>query len=266
MPTIQTPLQHSFSIKDAPGASRGVSKKVRALSCGFAKVTHDGGMNKLLPLVVFAAFVTTLLGEPKPANPSEKWEKSIAAFEESDKKSPPPQGAILFIGASGIARWKTLKEDFPGHTVINRGFGGSQIADSTNYADRIVIPYHPKTIVFQAGGNDINAGKAPEQVAKDFEIFVGKVRSALPDVRILFIGQGPSSARWEQRDKQQKLNELVKEFTGKGENMTFIPMWEPYIGADGKPNDSLFVEDKLHHNAEGYKIRTKIVKAALEAK
>lgn len=207
-----------------------------------------------------------LWSEPKPAQPSKSWEKAIAAFEEADKTAPPPKDAVLFIGASGIARWKTLKEDFPGHTVINRGFGGSQIADSTYYADRIVIPYRPKTIVFQAGGNDINAGKSAEDVARDFEAFVAKVRDALPGVRIFFIGQGPSSARWEQRDKQQQLNKLVQEFISNGKNMVFIPMWDPFVGSDGKPNDSLFVEDKLHHNAEGYKIRARIVNEYLGGK
>jgi hypothetical protein len=112
-----------------------------------------------------------------------------------------------------------------------------------------------------------SAGRSrPENVAKDFEALVVKVRAALPEVRILFIGQGPSSARWEQRDKQQQLNKLVQEFIGKEKNMTFIPMWDPFVGADGKPDDSLFVEDKLHHNAEGDKIRARIVSAYLETR
>lgn len=222
-------------------------------------------MNKLPLLLLFVTLATSLWSEPKPALPGVKWEKAIAAFEESDKKSPPPQGAVLFIGASGIARWKTLQEDFPGHSVINRGFGGSEIADSTCFAERIIIPYHPKTIVFQAGGNDINAGKSPEQVAQDFESFVTKVRSGLPDVRIVYLGQGPSTKRWEQRDKQQ-LNQLVKDIIAKGRNMTFVDMWAVFLGPDGKPNDSLFVEDKLHHNAEGYKIRTQLVKPILDEK
>jgi lysophospholipase L1-like esterase len=223
-------------------------------------------MFKLLSLLVFIVFATPLWSETKPALPSQKWEPAIGAFEQADKQSPPPQKAVLFIGASGIARWKSLKEDFPEQRVINRGFGGSQIEDATYFADRIVFPYKPKTIVFQSGGNDINAGKSTEQVAKDFASFIAKVRASLPDVRILFIGQGPSTKRWEQRDKQQKLNQLVKDIIAKGKNMVFIDMWEPFLGPDGKPNDSLFVEDKLHHNAEGYKIRTRIVKPFLEGK
>jgi lysophospholipase L1-like esterase len=223
-------------------------------------------MNKMLSLLAIVALSSPLLSETKPAHPSQKWEKAIAAFEDADKKSQPPQGAVLFIGASGIARWKTLKEDFPGHTVINRGFGGSQIEDSTYFAERIIIPYKPKTIVFQAGGNDLNAGKSPEQTAKDFEALVTKVRTALPDVRILFTEQAPSSKRWDQREKQQELNRLVKDFTTKGKNLGFIPMWNEFIGPDGKPIDALYVEDKLHNNEAGYKIRTRIVKTFLDTK
>ena len=175
-------------------------------------------------------------------------------------------GGIEFIGASGITRWKSLEQDFPGLPVFNRGFGGSQIEDAIFYADRIVIPYRPKLIVFQSGGNDINAGKSPERVARDFEAFVAKVRAALPDVRILFTEQAPSSKRWDQREKQQQLNKLVKDFVEHGKNLGFIPMWNEFIGSDGRPNDSLYVDDKLHNNAEGYKIRVRVVKPFLEGK
>jgi len=92
---------------------------------------------------------------------SERFEKAILAYEAADKTSPPPQNAILFTGASNIVGWKTLVEDFPGLAVINRGFGGSHIADCVFYADRIVIPSKPRMIVFRAAGNDIQAGKTP---------------------------------------------------------------------------------------------------------
>ncbi len=49
--------------------------------------------------------------------------------------------------------------------MINRGFGGSLIQDSTLYADRIAIPYKPKIIVLCAGTNDLAYGnKNPQQV------------------------------------------------------------------------------------------------------
>src|SRR5262249_20583182 len=69
-------------------------------------------------------------------SPRERWETAIRAFEEEDKVSPPPKGAVLFVGASSVKLWKTLAEDFPGYKVINRGFGGSEMGDSAYFADR----------------------------------------------------------------------------------------------------------------------------------
>src|SRR5579859_3047551 len=59
---------------------------------------------------------------------SRKWEKDIAAFEASDRTNPPPKDCIVFVGSSSIRFWSSLKEDFPGLPVVNRGFGGSELA------------------------------------------------------------------------------------------------------------------------------------------
>src|SRR5687768_11119121 len=77
------------------------------------------------------------------ASDSTKWEKEIAAYEERDRRSPPPKGSILFVGSSSIRLWSTLEADFPKHRVLNRGVGGSQIADATHFAERIIFPYEP---------------------------------------------------------------------------------------------------------------------------
>src|SRR5689334_23351105 len=83
--------------------------------------------------------------------PTNKWEADIKKFEEADRQQPPPKGAVLFVGSSSIRMWKDLAADFPDTKVINRGFGGSEIADSTYFADRIVIPYQPRLVVLYAG-------------------------------------------------------------------------------------------------------------------
>src|ERR1700690_91080 len=72
---------------------------------------------------------------------SSKWEPEIAAFEASDRTNPPPKGCIVFVGSSSIRLWSTLQIDFPGLPVVNRGFGGSEIADSVNLAERIITKY-----------------------------------------------------------------------------------------------------------------------------
>ena len=213
---------------------------------------------------ILCAFIVSFVAARAEPVVVHAFEKEIAAYEAADKTDPPPPGAILFTGASGIRLWKTLAQDFPGFTVINRGFGGSQLSDSVYFAERIVIPYHPKTIVIQAGGNDINAGKTPEQVLADFQAWVVKVRAALPDVRLVYLGQGPSPARWTQREKQQRANQLVRDYIAAGKNMAFVDIWAPCIGPDGEPRPELYVADKLHPSAAQYQIRAKLIRPALE--
>jgi CubicO group peptidase (beta-lactamase class C family)/predicted glycoside hydrolase/deacetylase ChbG (UPF0249 family)/lysophospholipase L1-like esterase len=196
---------------------------------------------------------------------SASWEKEIRAFELADQASPPPQGAILFIGSSSTRLWKTLARDFSDHQVINRGFGGSQIADSVYFADRIVIPYQPHMIVLQAGGNDISAGKTPEQVLADFRAFVEKVRAKLPGTRIAFVAISPSPLRWAQAPRQKKANLLIEEFIRAGKDLDFIALWDQFLGPDGNPRADLFLFDRLHNNAQGYKIRADVVRPHLRS-
>jgi lysophospholipase L1-like esterase len=217
------------------------------------------------------AFVVSLLGwavacqllGAEKAGP-ERWQKAIAAFEAADRVSPPPQGAILFIGSSTIVRWKTLARDFPEHPVINRGFGGSQIADSVFYADRIVIPYRPRLIVLRAGGNDIHAGKTPEQVATDFQAFVEQVRAKLPEVRIAYMTINATPSRWANVEREMQANQLIKTYIAAGKNLDYIDTFDVTLGADGKPREELFVKDRLHFNDEGYKVLASLVRKHLE--
>jgi hypothetical protein len=69
------------------------------------------------------------------------WKKAIRRFEESDRAHAPQPGVIVFTGSSSINFWKTLAQDMAPLNVVNRGFGGSQMAHVTHYATRIVLRY-----------------------------------------------------------------------------------------------------------------------------
>ena len=147
---------------------------------------------------------------PRPPPPvKDRWESAIRDFEAQDRKQPPAPDGIVFVGSSSIRLWK-LTESFPGLEAINRGFGGSQLADSVRYADRIVTAYRPKLVVLYAGDNDLAAGRSPEQVFADFKHFVAKVHAALPKTRILYIGIKPSLSRWKLIDKIRDANRRIK--------------------------------------------------------
>ena len=192
-----------------------------------------------------------------------KWEKEISAFEVADRTNPPPKGAVLFIGSSIIRKWTTLAQDFPRNPVINRGFGGSEIVDSTHFADRIIFPYQPRMIVIRAGDNDLWAGKSAETVFADFLEFVATIHAALPQTGIVFIAPNPSPSRWKQRGKQKRLGELVEEYCRQTPGVKSIATYDMTLGPDGQPRPDLFVDDKLHLNAEGYKLLADRVRLCL---
>jgi len=187
------------------------------------------------------------------------FEKDILAFEASDRINPPPKNAILFIGSSSIRMWKTLAKDFPEYRVINRGFGGSQISDSIYFADRIVIPYEPRAIVFYAGGNDINAKKSPDTVFNDFKTFVSAVRGKLPATKIVYISVAPNPARWAQIEQIREANQLIRDYAATQNGLSFIDVHPVMLGEDGQPKPDIYLTDKLHMNEKGYAIWTEVV-------
>jgi lysophospholipase L1-like esterase len=217
----------------------------------------------LLGTLLWVAALGAFGAETQAPRGPARWEKDIRAFEEADRTNPPPTNAVLFIGSSSIRLWKTLARDFPDFPVVNRGFGGSEIADSVEFAGRIVVPYGPRMIVMYAGGNDLNAGTSPEQVFTDFKGFVSKVRASLPNVRIAYISIAPNPARWAQVDKVRAANRLIEEFCRAGPQLAFINVFPHMLGEDGQPRPEIFVQDRLHMNAKGYELWTRIVRPFL---
>jgi lysophospholipase L1-like esterase len=190
-----------------------------------------------------------------------KWEKEIIAFE----KAPLRNGAIIFTGSSSIRLWKTLEKDFEGLPVVNRGFGGSQMQDSAELAERIVLPHSPRMVLIFAGTNDINAGKSPESVLQSFETWVAKLKEKSPATALCFLEITTSPSRWEQSEKVVIANKLIRAACEK-HGVKFIPLREKLFGPDGKPREELFVADRLHLNADGYKILADAVRPFLPAK
>ena len=199
-----------------------------------------------------------------------KWSKpnfyqaTIEEFKKVDLQNFPKKNSILFIGSSSIVYWKTLKEDMFPHEVLNRGFGGAHIAHINNHFSEVVSPYEPKGIVFFCGTNDLAALKLTDEVFNDFLIFFKKVKATLPSTKIFVIGIKPSIARYHLRDKHLNMNNLIAELAENEKNLIYIDVWDEMLLEDKKANPSLFVEDGLHMNENGYRIWKNLVKPHLD--
>jgi lysophospholipase L1-like esterase len=217
----------------------------------------------LAAILLLFSFATSLGAEPD-SQPN-RFEKDIAAFEAADAKAHPPEGAILFVGDSTFTRWKSIHDDLPEYTTINRGFGGSQMSDLLYFTDRIVLRYKPRLIVVQEGGNDIHSGKSPERLLSDIQAFVEKVHASLPNTPIVIDSITPNTARWNEIETRKRANQMVKDYVATQKNATFVNLFDPFLGTDGKPREELFVEDHMHPSHAGYQLRAQILRPILGA-
>lgn len=226
-------------------------------------LTWSGAM-RIDRLCCLLAVMPLLLAGASSIAEESRWEKTIQAFERQDAENPPPKGEIVFIGSSSIRMWKT-DEDFPEFIIINRGFGGSQTADSVEFAARILIPLAPRLVVLYAGDNDISYGKSPEQVFEDTKTFFEVVHDALPKTRIAYVSIKPSLSRWQLVEKMRAANALIRAHTETNARLQFVDVDTPMLGSDGRPREELFIQDGLHLSREGYDLWNSIIRPYLRS-
>ena len=221
-------------------------------------------IRRRLWLLILLCCSCALNGQDRPPteDPAAKWGKTIRQFEDWDRKNSFPSDAVLFVGSSSIKLWPT-REDFREFPVINRGFGGSQISEVNYFASRIVLPYKPKVIAFYAGDNDVAAGKSAKRVFEDYQKFVRLVHEKLPKTKIIFIAIKPSGSRWSLWPVMAQTNKMIEDFCDKDARLCYFDSATPLLTADGKPDDTLFLKDRLHLNDKGYRAWTKALKPIL---
>jgi GDSL-like Lipase/Acylhydrolase family len=216
-----------------------------------------------VPAMLLLGFVVRCASQS--ALPQNGWEPAIRHFEEQDKVNPPKAGCIVFAGSSSFRYWDTLASDMKPLDVINRGFGGSEMADLNFYAKRIVTAYQPSAVVVYEGDNDLAEGsaKTPRMVAEDFRWFNRIVHTELPDTWIYILSIKPSKARWDQWPQMEMANELIRNYAGTQTRVKYVDIATPMFDAKGNLPADLFKSEGLHPTAKLYAMWTAIIKPML---
>lgn len=216
---------------------------------------------------LFALLFLTAAVFAKDLPGPDRFEKAIAAFEQEDRASKAPKNATLFVGASNIRLWKSLPDRFKKDKIINRGFGGAFLSEVLHFAYRIVLPYEPKQIYLNAGGNDLHMGRTPEEVLASFKAFAALVAEKLPKTKLAFLCIPTSPSRWDEVDTVRTTNKLIADFIhAGGDKIEFIDYFPMLLGTDGQPRAELYVEDKLHFSEVGYDVVTSAIRWQKEIK
>jgi len=234
------------------------------MSSGVTLSELAGAVVSIAILSVMLLPVLSVVRDQTPELAPERWEETIAKFEERDRETPPPDSPLLFTGSSTVVQWKTVAEDMPFAPVINRGFGGSQVSDLLYYVDRVIIAYRPRMVVIYSGDNDISAGKDPALVLADYAAVEARIHAALPETTLVIVSVKPSVKRWHLAEPMLQLNALLPQWTAQRERTEYLSVWDEMLGEDGQPRPELY-SDGLHMTPEGYRIWTEVMRPRLQA-
>jgi hypothetical protein len=217
-----------------------------------------------LGLAIVALFGFLLYVLLASGNPT-YWDGEIAAFERRDVSNPPPQGAVLFVGADDIRQWEQLPYDMSPVPVIQRGFGGAQIAHVTYFAPRIIVPYHPRAIVLMAGEADLSdvRGRRPEDVLDDFKKLVSSLRARGVAAPIYFVSIRPSPMRLSRWYGAQRANALVQDYEKTVQGLYYVDVASAMFDRTGALRRDLFRWDGLSLSTKGYALLTETLRPIL---
>ncbi len=79
------------------------------------------------------------------------------------------------------------------------------------------------------------------------------MRRDLPTAKIAYISNKPSPSRAQLLPVQPEANTLIAA-EAKRLGVDYIDIFTPMLDASGQPDESLFIEDRLHMNRAGYLI------------
>lgn len=194
------------------------------------------------------------------------WDKDIQKFEQLDKSERYQDDAILFAGSSSIRLWNTLEKDMFPYNIIQRGYGGAKLSDFAVYANRIFSPHNCQAIVIFIANDIIGTtqDKTPKEVAALFRNALKTIRKSHPSTPVFWIAVTPTPSRWKVWPEIQKANELIRNICEQKKNTYFIKTDFAFLDENGKPQDELFRDDKLHLTEKGYAVWTQIIKKELD--
>ena len=209
---------------------------------------------------------------------------------EQLKQQPVPSGRVVFMGDSITDGWN-LSESFPGKPYVNRGIGGQVTAQMLVRMYPDVINLKPAAMVLLAGTNDIARNNGPVTLTMIEEDIMAMTELAqLHGIKVLLSSvmpisdypylrqQGATPApvvpggrgappRQKMTDGRPpsdilKLNAWLKDYAAKV-NATYVDYFSAMVDDQGWLKDGIS-GDGLHPNAEGYKIMTAVLTAALQ--
>jgi len=180
-----------------------------------------------------------------------------------DRRSPPKDGSILFIGSSIFRLWTRVAEQMAPLPAYNRAFGGSRTPEMLEQFDALVRPHTPRFIVYYCGSNDVAGGEPATAVIGRILQFVARVRDTLPGTRVFFVSINKAPSRQKTWDVADAVNAAIRRQADALDELEFIDVNPVLFDAEGRPRTELYLPDMLHFQPPAYVEFTRIIKPIL---
>lgn len=189
--------------------------------------------------------------------PDRFWTQRQEKLNARVKKHPDAQ--LLFIGDSITHSWEGAGKDvwekyYSKRHALNLGIGGDQTQHVLWRLDHGNLEgLHPKLAVLMIGTNNA-ASATPEQIADGVKAIVEKLRTTLPECKVLVLAIFPRGpiAEYPLRKVNEAANERIAKLAD-GQNVFYLDIGPQFLGSDGSLSKDI-MPDWLHPNAKGYEI------------
>lgn len=217
-------------------------------------------------LILFAfAILSALSALYNPANAQQKnafpFADEIKAFKLKDSLNAPPKDGILFIGSSTVRKWDDFEQRFPNPKLIRRGVGGSTLAMLVDYyTPYIIFPYQPSKIFIYEGENDIATGATANQLMVNYKKLAAIIFNKLPKAQLYFLSVKYSPSRAKFNRVVTQTNQMLTAYIKGKKNIHFINITDVLLISKENSDPSLFENDMLHLNSNGYNRWDKVLR------
>jgi len=174
----------------------------------------------------------------------------------------------LFLGDS-ITDFYDLDKYYPDLPVVNSGISGNTTDDILNNMKKRAYQYNPSKVFLLIGTNDLTRDKSNEEIVEGVEKIIEGIKENRPKAEIYLesiypvnYSLSPKMVNVRKNDDIKEINKKLKKYC-KDSKITYIDMYD-LLKDDDDNFDSIYTNDGLHPNDEGYEVITKEIKKYLD--
>ena len=164
---------------------------------------------------------------------------------------------VAFIGDS-LTDGYDLKMYYPEMKVINRGIGGDTTHGVLARLDASIIEPAPRVVVMMIGTNNLG------DMFTDYEEILIKLKSELPDTKVVILSIPPSCGDYASRNGQIAINNVKIKSLAEKYDYTYVDVFTPLFDFERNELRAEYTTDGIHFTPLGYEVITAEVKPVLE--